>query len=88
MKSSVPGSDISVIEITHISVRGIWLLAHDEELFMSYEDFPWFKEQPLAAVLDVKEQSPGHYRWPAIDVDLTKETIRNPDRFPLKAKIA
>ncbi|MEN8180825.1 MAG: integron cassette protein, partial [Pseudomonadota bacterium] len=31
--------------------------------------------------------SPGHYYWPEIDVDLTKEIIEHPERFPLSAKI-
>ena len=87
MRSSAPGNDTSEIEVTHISAHGIWLLAHGEELFMPYEDFPWFREQPVRAVLDVKEPSPDHYHWPAIDIDLTKEIIKNPGRFPLKAKL-
>ena len=66
----------------------IWLFAHNEEFFMSYEDFPWFKKQSIEAVLNVEELSPAHYYWPAIDVDLTKEIIKNPDRFPLKAKVS
>ena len=87
MKSAALGSDSSAIEVTHISSHGIWLYVHNEELFMSYEDFPWFKKQPVEAVLNVEEPSQGHYYWPAIGVDLTKEIIQNPNRFPLKAKI-
>ena len=87
MRSSVLGNDTSVCEVTHVSSHGIWLLAHDEELFMSYKDFPWFKEQTIEAILNVEELSLAHYYWPAIDVDLTKEIIKNPDRFPLKAKV-
>ncbi|MDE0511966.1 MAG: DUF2442 domain-containing protein [Gammaproteobacteria bacterium] len=87
MRSTAPGNDTSICEVTHISSHGIWLFAHNEEFFMSYEDFPWFKKQPIEAVLNVEEPSPDHYYWPAIDVDLTKEIIENPDRFPLKAKV-
>ena len=29
------------IEVTHVSNHGVWLLAGDHELFMSYENFPW-----------------------------------------------
>lgn len=42
MKSSALGNNISDCEVTHISSHGIWLFAQGEELFMSYEDFPWF----------------------------------------------
>ncbi len=87
MKSSVLGNDTSEIEVTHVSVHGIWLLTHDEELFMPYENFPWFRQQTIEAILNVEEPSPDHYYWPAIDIDLTKEIIKYPDRFPLKAKI-
>lgn len=87
MSLSEFGSDTSVVEVTNISSHGIWLLIHDEEFFMSYEDFPWFKCQPVRAILNVEKLSSDHYYWPVIDVDLTKEIIKNPDRFPLKAKI-
>ncbi len=74
------------VEVTNISAHGAWLLAHGKELFMSYEDFPWFKDQPVRAIINVEEQSPGHYYWPEIDVDLSEEIIEHPERFPLKAK--
>ena len=54
---------------------------------MPYKDFPWFKQQPIEAILNVEEPSPNHYYWPVIDVDLTKEIINNPDRYPFKAKV-
>jgi hypothetical protein len=80
------GNSTSPIEVTHISSNGVWLLTHDEELFMSYDDFPWFKSQQINSVINVTEQSPGHFYWPDIDVDLTLEIIRHPERFPLQAK--
>jgi len=52
---------------------------------MSYEDFPWFKDQPVKSILNVEEPSPGHFYWPDFDVDLTAEMIEHPGRFPLKA---
>ena len=53
---------------------------------MSYDNFPWFKSQQIGSVINVEEQSPGHFYWPDIDVDLTLEIIRYPERFPLQAK--
>ena len=72
------------VEITNISKHGVWLFAHNNEFFISYEDFPWFKQQTVEAILNVKEVSPGHFYWPDIDVDLTIEIIAHPERFPLK----
>jgi len=81
------GDSTSVVEVTHISTHGVWLLAHNKELFMSYADFPWFKDQTVKSIINVEEHSSGHYYWPDIDVDLTEEIIESPEHFPLKAKI-
>ena len=86
MSSYVHGDDTSIVEVTNISAHGLWLFAHGKELFMSYDDFPWFKDQPIKKILHVEEPSPGHFFWPDIDVDLTEAIIEHPDRFPLKAK--
>jgi len=86
MSSSPNGKDTSPVEVTHVSAHGVWLLAHDKELFMSYDDFPWFVDQPIKAILHVEELSHGHYYWPDLDVDLSDEIIENPERYPLRAK--
>ncbi len=80
------GKNISDIEITHISSHGVWILAHNKEMFMSYDDFPWFKNKTVQTIVNVEEQSLGHYYWPDLDVDLTEEIIEHPERFPLRAK--
>lgn len=87
MSSLAHSNDISGVEVTNISDHGVWLLTHNKELFMSYDDFPWFRDQPVKSILNVEQQSPGHFYWPDIDVDLTDEIIEHPERFPLKAKI-
>lgn len=86
MSSQTLGEHTSEIEVTHISSHGIWLYVRGEEFFLSYDEFPWFKESHLNQVLNVEEVSPGHFYWPELDVDLGIETIKNPQRFPLKAK--
>ncbi|SIT65917.1 Protein of unknown function [Ectothiorhodosinus mongolicus] len=86
MSLSTHGKAASAVEVTHISSHGVWLLAHDHEMFMSYEAFPWFKDQPVKAILNVQEVSPDHFYWPDIDVDLTRDIIENPERFPKVAK--
>jgi Protein of unknown function (DUF2442) len=82
----MPGTNSSQVEITHISSHGVWLLANGQELFMSYDDFPWFKDVPVGKILNVKQPTPGHFYWPDLDVDLSQEIITHPERFPLKAK--
>lgn len=86
MSSSAHGKHTSAVEVTNISTYGLWLLAHDKELYLSYEDFPWFQEQPVSSISNVEEQAPGHFYWPDLDVDLSQEIIEHPERFPLKAE--
>lgn len=86
MSSLAHGNNISVVEVTHISSHGLWLLADGKELFLSYDEFPWFKDQSVKSIIQVEEPAPGHFYWPDIDVDLTVESIEHPERFPLKAK--
>ena len=86
MSSQTLGEHTSEIEVTNISSHGIWLYVRGEELFMPYEEFPWFKESHVNQVLNVEESSPGHFYWPDLDIDLGIETIKHPQRFPLKAK--
>ena len=86
MRSSAPGKSTSAVEVTNISSHGVWLLADDTEMFMSYEDFPWFKDVPVSKILNVEESIPGHFFWPDLDVDLTSEIIDHPERFPLKSR--
>lgn len=88
MTLSAHGSNTSLVEVTNISAHGIWLLAHDRELFMPYSNFPWFKEQPVSVIVNVEEPSPRHFYWPDLDVDLTEEIIEHPERFPNVAKSA
>ena len=86
MSSEPIGIGTSEVEITSISAHGVWLLADKEELFLSYEDFPWFKNASVGQILNVREPTPGHFYWPDLDIDLGVETIRHPDRFPLLAQ--
>ena len=86
MSSQAFGENTSLTEVTNVSAHGLWLLSGETELFLSYKDFPWFKNAPIGEVLNVEEPTPGHFYWPDLDVDIGLETIENPERFPLKAK--
>lgn len=86
MPSALLGSSTSEAEVSHISKNGVWLLLADEELFMSYHDFPLFKEVPVAKILEVEWPSKDHLYWPSLDIDLSVESIRNPTKFPLKQR--
>ncbi len=80
------GTITSIIEVTNISSHGFWLFAHDKEFFLSYESFPWFKDKTIRNISNVIEESPRHLYWPEIDVDLTYDSIIQPENYPLKYK--
>ena len=82
----MPGAVTSKAEVTNISRHGFWLLVDDRELFLPFEEFPWFRKASVEAILDVERHRQIHIRWPRLDVDLTLETIEHPERYPLRAK--
>ena len=80
-------TNTSAIEVSLVSNQGFWLLAEDEELFLSYADFPWFKEATIAQITNVERPSADHLYWPSLDIDLSVESVRDPSKFPLISKI-
>ncbi len=85
-KSALPGKRTSDVEVTNVSEHGFWLLLGAEELFVPFEQFPWFKDTPLAKLANVERPQPHHLHWPDLDIDLAVESIRDPARFPLIAR--
>ena len=82
----MPGTATSVPEVTNISRHGFWLLLDGRELFLDFENFPWFKSASVEAILGVERPHPDHLRWPKLDVDLTVDSIEHPERYPLEAQ--
>ena len=87
MDSQALCKSISEVEVTNISKHGLWLLTKKKELFMSYQEFPWFKDATVEQILNVEEPTPGHFYWLDLDVDLSIESIEHPERFPLKSNV-
>jgi hypothetical protein len=86
MTSAVLGRDTLAVEVTNVSKHGFWLLLGDEELFVPFADFPWFRDAPIGKLTDVELPSPHHLYWPALDIDLAVESIRHPEQFPLVSR--
>jgi hypothetical protein len=85
--SSVPlGTNTSAAEVTNISRHGVWILVDERELFMPFEDFPWFRDASVDSVLKLERPQPHHLYWPELDIDLTVDSIENPKKYPLKSK--
>lgn len=76
----------SMETVTHISRHGLWLLLGERELFLPFSEFPWFREAPISAILNVEWPQPHHLYWPDLDIDLAVESIDHPDRYPLVSR--
>jgi hypothetical protein len=83
MKSVALGTSISPVEVTNISQYGFWLLLEDEELFLPFSEFPWFRNAAVGKIFHVERPSANHLYWPDLDIDLAVESIRHPEQFPL-----
>jgi len=83
MRSARLGTPISGAEVTNVSANGLWLLVDDRELFLAFEQFPWFAEATIRQLTRVERPSPHHLYWPALDVDLAVDSIGHPEAYPL-----
>jgi hypothetical protein len=83
----MPRTSTFPVEVTNVSRHGLWVLVGDEELFLPFEHFPWFRDASIEKISVVDRQTPDHLYWPLLDIDLSVESIRTPNAFPLVAKI-
>ncbi len=87
MRSETVGKITLNAEVTQIDKQGIWVLIGEKESFLSFENFPWFRNAPVSAIHNVELLNPRHLHWPDLDIDLEVESIEHPERFPLVAKL-
>ena len=72
----MPGNATSVVEITHVSRHGFWLLLDNEELLVPFADFPWFRQATIDQLMNVERPTPGQMR-PAPAGRLRREIYAN-----------
>ena len=84
----MPGSTTLAAEVTPISKHGFWLLHADEELLVSFDQFPWIRQGTIEQISEVQWPTPDHLCWPGLDVDLSVQSIGNPEKFPLVSSAA
>jgi hypothetical protein len=86
MNVATAGKHTSGVEVSNVSPHGFWLLLGEEELFVPFSAFPWFKDATIAQIANVQLPSIRHLYWPDLDIDLAVESIRNPEAFPLVSR--
>jgi hypothetical protein len=79
------GKDISV-SVENITPFGIWLYVKEKEYFLSYKDYPYFKDQILGSIQNVQLLHGYHLYWPDLDVDLEIDNLESPEKYPLQFK--
>jgi hypothetical protein len=82
----MPGTSTLAVEISHVSQHGLWVLLDAEELFLPFEQFPWFRDATIAQICSVERPTEDHLYWKQLDIDLSLQSIRNPAAFPLIAR--
>lgn len=86
MKSQRLGKNILDVEVQNISIHGIWLYVNGKEYFLSYKEYPWFKDAKVSAICSLELLHGNHLYWPDLDVDVEIESLENPEKFPLVYK--
>ncbi|MDO8526410.1 MAG: DUF2442 domain-containing protein [Deltaproteobacteria bacterium] len=86
MKSEPHGKNISEIEILNISSSGIWIYVNDKEYFLSFKEYPWFKNAKISDIYHVELLHSQHLHWPNLDIDLELESLEQPEKYPLVYK--
>jgi hypothetical protein len=83
MKSAALGRRISQVEVTNVSPHGFWLFIGEKEQFVSFADFPWFKDATIREISRIELPSAHHLYWPDLDIDLAIDSLTHPERYPL-----
>lgn len=84
MRSLRNGRTTHPVSVGAMSPRGFWLVLGERKLFLSFAQFPWFREFTLRELTGVRRPSPQHLRWPEFDIDLDVDAIEHPERYPLR----
>src|SRR3990172_2475944 len=83
MKSIKHGKNI-LVSVENITPFGIWLYVKEKEYFLSYKDYPYFREQTVKSIQNVQLLHGYHLYWPDLDVDLEIDNLENPEKYTLQ----
>ncbi len=83
MQLQRPGTTTSDVEVLNISIHGLWLYVKGREYFLSYKEYPWFKNARLSEIHNVQLLHGVHLYWPKLDIDLSVDNLEHPEKYPL-----
>ena len=86
MKSETSGTSTSGVEILNVSPHGFWVLLGEQEHFLDFDQFPWFRSATVEQLFRVELHHGEHLYWPDLDVDLDLDRVQHPEKYPLVAR--
>jgi hypothetical protein len=87
MKSVPLGKATLGVELLNVSRHGFWLLVQTEELFVPFDQFPWFRDASIAEIENVSLPSSHHLYWSDLDIDLAVESLHHPETFSANIEV-
>jgi len=72
--------------VTTITETGFTVRVEGRDLFVAFDQFPWFRHARVSDLFHVELAGPEHLRWPTIDADLSVRSIEHPEEFPLVSR--
>ena len=76
----------TLVSVENLTSFGIWIFVKGKEYFLNYQDYPYFKDQPIKAIQNIKLLHGFHLHWPDLDIDLEIDNLDNSEKYPLKSK--
>jgi len=80
MKALIQSKTFSRAEVTHISTHGLWLLTNNSELFVSFIDFPQFRNVSSIKLKHVVQLHSDILYWPDLNIEIP---VKHTRCFPL-----
>lgn len=80
MKATIQDDRFPRVHVTHISTYGIWLLTHNNEIFVSFNEFPQLRTAISSKLKHVAQLHPDTLYWPSLKIEVLIKQVRC---FPL-----
>jgi hypothetical protein len=75
---------VAPVEINIISKKGFWLSVNEQEFFLPFSQYPWFRKATIEQIYDLQLLHGEHLYWKKLDVDLDVKSLKNPEAYPIK----
>jgi hypothetical protein len=80
------GRSASASEVTNIGKSRFWVLYGGREYFISFHEYPVFRNATVKEIYSMKVIAPGQLRWKELDCDIEIDALEKPEAYPLVYK--